>query len=202
MSSGFSVDFFDAQFRRQVAAGELALNPFESLAVAHLVGDVLDLGCGLGNLSLEAARRGHAVTAVDGSPAGIARIRDAARLEGLSIRAIEADLASYAIERGYDTVVAIGLLMFFSRRRALELLAELQRAVRPGGRAIVNVLVEGTTFTDMFDPRSHYLFAPGELERSFAGWTILHSSRGEFDAPRATRKLFATIVAERPSQPG
>jgi hypothetical protein len=27
-----SVDFFDAQFRRQIAAGEYALNPFEQAA--------------------------------------------------------------------------------------------------------------------------------------------------------------------------
>lgn len=199
MSSRPSIDFFDAQFRRQVAAREFVLNPFESLAVEHLVGDVLDLGCGLGNLSLEAARRGHAVTAVDGSPAGIARIGEAARDQGLAVRAIEADLASYSIDRYYDTVVAIGLLMFFGRERALALLGELQRAVRPGGRAIVNVLVEGTTFMDMFDPQTHYLFAPDELESSFAGWTILHSRRDEFDAPRATRKVFATLVARKPS---
>ena len=47
-----SVEFFEQQFRRQVQAKEFVLNPFEMLAVDYLSGDVLDLGCGLGNLSL------------------------------------------------------------------------------------------------------------------------------------------------------
>ena len=53
-----SVRFFETQFQRQVAAAEFALNPFERLALPFLNGEVLDLGCGLGNLALEAARAG------------------------------------------------------------------------------------------------------------------------------------------------
>ena len=64
-----SVEFFDAQFQRQIREREYALNPFETLALDYLKGSVLDLGSGLGNLSLEAGRRGHHVVAVDASPA-------------------------------------------------------------------------------------------------------------------------------------
>src|SRR5262245_22754224 len=108
-----SVEFFDAQFRRQVQAHDFALNPFEARALGHLAGTVLDLGCGLGNLALAAARAGHEVVAVDASPAAIARIAAAARQEGLPLRALEADLARWEIDRDYTTIVAIGLLMFF-----------------------------------------------------------------------------------------
>jgi len=59
------VDFSDAQFQRQVREGDFALNPFEKLALPFLHGRVLDLGCGLGNLTLEAARRGCSVLALD-----------------------------------------------------------------------------------------------------------------------------------------
>ena len=72
------IDFFDAQFRKQVAGGDFALNPFEKLALPYLRGRVLDYGCGLGNLAIEAARWGLAVTAGDASPAAIARSRRAA----------------------------------------------------------------------------------------------------------------------------
>lgn len=48
-----SVEFFETQFRQQVQDREYLLNPFETLAVEHLKGEVLDLGSGLGNLSLE-----------------------------------------------------------------------------------------------------------------------------------------------------
>ncbi len=51
-----SVRFFETQFERQVRENDFALNPFETLALDHVAGDLLDLGCGLGNLSLEAAR--------------------------------------------------------------------------------------------------------------------------------------------------
>ena len=69
-----SVDFFETQFQRQVRDREYALNPFEALALDYLRGSVLDFGSGIGNLSLEAGRRGHRVTAVDASPTAVARI--------------------------------------------------------------------------------------------------------------------------------
>src|SRR5574341_897592 len=110
-----SVDFFDAQFQRQIREGEYALNPFETLALEYLKGTVLDLGSGLGNLSLEAGRRGHQVVAGDASPAAVARINADAQREGLQVESIQADVEKWPIDRNYDTIVAIGLLMFFRR---------------------------------------------------------------------------------------
>jgi tellurite methyltransferase len=193
-----SVAFFDTQFQRQVASCDFALNPFEQATLSHVSGRVLDLGSGLGNLSIEAARRGASVTAVDASPAAIARIKDAAGAERLPIDAQVVDLASsYSIQGDYDTIVAIGLLMFFRRERALALLSDIQRHVAPRGRAIVNVLIEGTTFMGMFEPDNYYLFGRGELEQRFAGWNILLSRQESFEAPGGTQKEFTTLVAEK-----
>ncbi len=198
-SLGRAVEFFERQFRRQVDAADFVLNPFETRALEHLSGEVLDLGCGLGNLSLEAARRDHRVVAVDTSPTAVARIRGDARREGLPVEALERDLERWEIDRPFDTIVCIGLVMFFSRERALRILRDLQEHVRPGGRAVVNTLIEGTTYMEMFDPAGHCLLAPDELEEAFAGWTVLESRRDTFPAPGETLKVFSTVIAESPA---
>ena len=191
-----SVEFFESQFQRQVRDQDYALNPFETLALDYLKGSVLDLGCGLGNLSLEAGRRGHDVVAVDASLTAVARINADAKREGLPVRAIQADVERWTIDESYDTIVAIGLLMFFRRETALKLSNAIQENVKPAGRAIVNVLIEGTTYMGMFDPDNYCLFRRGELEERFAGWTILESRYQTFPAPEGSCKEFSTVIAE------
>lgn len=198
MRNNRSIHFFDTQFQRQVRAGEFALNPFEKLAIPFLRGRVLDLGCGLGNLTVEAARRGCTVLALDASASAIARIRDVTAAENLPIEAQEIDLATYRIAEDFDTIVSIGLLMFFEKSSAREILSDICTHVRTEGCAIVNVLTEGTTYLDMFEPGEYYLFGRRELQKSFRGWRLLESRYDRFDAPGSTVKAFATVVAQRP----
>ena len=192
-----SVRFFDTQFQRQVNSGEFTLNPFERLTLPYLRGEVLDLGCGLGNLALEAARAGCQVTALDGSPTGIARLRETAACLTLPIEAHEADLGHWSCDRDYDAIVAIGLLMFFPRQRAEALLADIVAHVRPGGVVALNALTEGTTFLGMFEPDHYHLFAPGALKAALPGWEVLAESVDRFPAPGDTEKVFDTVIARR-----
>ena len=197
ISPSQSVTFFDTQFQKQVAAGDYALNPFEKASLPFLRGRVLDYGCGLGNLSIEAARRGLEVVAVDASVTAIARIRQVAVAEHLKIDAACTDIGDYLIPGKFDTIVAIGLLMFFRREQALELLSRIQEHVADGGTAIVNVLIEGTTFMGMFEPGNYCLFGKDELRDRFRGWNTLFHVHDSFDAPGGTKKEFATIVARK-----
>ncbi|MGA7950330.1 MAG: methyltransferase domain-containing protein [Thiobacillaceae bacterium] len=193
-----SIEFFDRQFRQQVAKGEFALNPFEQAVLPHLSGSALDLGCGLGNLAIAATKQGCAVTALDGSRTAVDRINDAANKLGLSLAAYQADLSHYAIDGDYDSIVAIGLLMFFPQDKARATLVDILAHTRPGGVAAVNVLIEGTTFMGMFKSGHYYLFDDNELTKALEGWETLHSKYDEFPAPENTVKKFHTVVARKP----
>lgn len=194
-----SLQFFDAQFRRQIASADYALNPFEQAVLPYLFGEVLDLGCGLGNLAMAAAERGCAVTALDASAAAVDNLAGRAKEQNLAIEARQADLRRYASDKRYDSVVSIGLLMFFAADDARASLAAMADMVRPGGVAAVNVLIEGTTFTDMFDPANHYLFGEHEAVDAFPGWTQEYSRIDTLPAPGETIKRFHTVVMRRPS---
>ena len=197
MSDNHSISFFDNQFQKQVSEQSFALNPFEEVALPYLLGSVLDLGCGLGNLAVEAARCGASVVAVDASPTAVAHIQRVAEQEKLALQGVQADLSHYRIDGQYDTIVAIGLLMFFDRARAFELLEEIQRQVKPGGCAVINILIEGTTFLGMFQPGHYSLFGRDELAQRFAGWQVLEHFYQTSPAPENTEKVFETIVARK-----
>ncbi|HZT68411.1 MAG TPA: class I SAM-dependent methyltransferase [Terriglobia bacterium] len=194
-----SIEFFDSQFAKQVAQGDFALNPFEQAVLPLLYGDVLDLGCGLGNLAVEAARKGCRVTALDASPTAVAHLTRRAAAEKLPIAVSEADLRQMDVRGQFDCVVAIGLLMFFPEPSARTALTRIQQLVKPGGLAVVNVLIEGTTFMEMFDPSGYYLFRENELPEAFLGWTTEYLKFGSFPAPKKTLKRFCTLVARRPT---
>ena len=193
-----SIEFFDRQFKEQSAALTFKLNPFEELVLPYLHGAVLDYGCGMGNLAFAAARRGCEVIALDASPAAIHHIQTRVKSEALPVSAELADLRDYKILKEFDCVVSIGLLMFFDCPTAFRVLQQLQQHVRPGGIAAVNVLVEGTTYMDMFDPSAYCLFPTRELENQFKDWKILQISAQNFNAPNDTLKCFSTVVAEKP----
>ncbi|WP_324787136.1 class I SAM-dependent methyltransferase [Streptomyces sp. H51] len=103
-------------------------------------GDVLDLGCGTGSLSLLAAEQGHHVTGVDRSPAmvGLARAK-AAGQAGRDVVFLVGDAALPPVgERRFDVVLVRHVLWALpDPGRALR---HWRRLLRPGGRF---VLVEG-----------------------------------------------------------
>lgn len=196
-----SIQYFETQFRHEAASAEFALNPFEAAVLPHLSGAVLDLGCGLGHLSILAARAGCHVEAYDGSETAVRTLNERAAADGLPVRAHLTDLENTGITGTYDSVVSIGLLMFFPPDAARRALDAIKAATKPGGVAAVNVLIEGTTFLDMFNPDSYTLFGEDDLDKAFAGWDIILSEKSRFDAPHGTLKRFATVVARRPGLP-
>jgi SAM-dependent methyltransferase len=100
-------------------------------------GDVLDLGCGTGSLSLLASEQGHRVTGVDLSPAMVTLARE--KLAGRDAVFLVGDAASPPVgEQRFDAVLVRHVLWALpDPGRALR---RWQGLLRPGGRL---VLVEG-----------------------------------------------------------
>ncbi|MFC8126652.1 trifunctional class I SAM-dependent methyltransferase/NUDIX hydrolase/VOC family protein [Streptomyces sp. NPDC057302] len=100
-------------------------------------GDVLDLGCGTGSLSLLAAERGHRVTAVDLSPNMVELARE--KLSGHAAEVLVGDAWEPPVEgRRFDVVLARHVLWMVPDPEAV--LRHWCGLLRPGGRL---VLVEG-----------------------------------------------------------
>lgn len=198
MSTSATVDFFERQFQRQVRAAELQLNPFEQGALPFLRGRVLDFGCGMGNLAVAAARQGCSVLALDASTTAIEHLRQRAHTEGLAVEARQAELADYQLQEDFDAVAAIGLLMFLDCAHALRQLAQLQQHLRPGGVFVLNLLVQGTTYLDLFDPQQHCLLPAQQWLDHFDGWSIERRETQDFPAPGERVKSFLTLIARKP----
>ncbi len=106
---------------------------------------ILDAGCGTGNYSLEAARKGAAVTGVDSSFDMLSWACEKVGKEGLNIGLCLADIGSLPFpEKQFDIVLSVCALCFFrERRRAL---LEMHRVLKPGGRVVVAVLNSRSTW--------------------------------------------------------
>jgi len=151
-------------------------------------GAALDLACGTGRNSSWLAERGWKVTAVDGSPVAIGILQQRARERGLDIDARVADLEKgvYKIEEAaWDLIV----MCFYLQASLFE---PAKKGTRPGGLVLAIVHIADPTQ----QPTQHQL-RPGELEKYFSGWEILHCREGQPDDP-AHKRISAEIVARHP----
>lgn len=94
---------------------------------------VLDVATGSGNAAIAAARRGCEAIGIDYVPALLARGRNRAEAEHLSVEFLEGDAEQLPFpDATFDAVVSIYGVMFAPNHRRAA--SELARVCRPGGR--------------------------------------------------------------------
>ena len=151
-------------------------------------GKALDLACGTGRNALWLAEHGWSVTAVDGAAAAIDILRSRASKRAVTVDARVADLekSEYRIEDSSWDLIA---MCYYLQRNLFE---PAKQGVAPGGilLAIVHITEPGE------EPTAHRL-RPGELERYFQGWEILHRHEGKPNDTAHWRSV-AEIIARRP----
>ena len=121
----------------------------ERAGLEHIVGRVLDVGCGAGRHAVTLAEAGHDVVGIDPSAGAI----EIARERG--VHAVQTTLSDLPAELGtFDTFVLFGanLALLGPAESCAETLTQLARAARPGARIVGSCLDPyATTSPDHLD---------------------------------------------------
>jgi len=99
---------------------------------------VLELGCGIATDGINFARAGASYTGVDFSPAAVELARARFAMEGRDGRIVHSQITALPVDdRSQDLVYSNGVLHHLPETE--QVVAEIHRALRPGGRALVMV---------------------------------------------------------------
>ena len=145
-----AASFYDEYGEREWTRFDDGRTPAASLAThTHYLerfvtaGDrVLDVGCGPGRFTLELARLGAQIVAVDISPGQLELHRSYTTQLGSTVEdRVVADVLSLPFQDdAFDVTVCYGGAISYVLDRAPEAVAELSRVTRPGGHVLVSVM--------------------------------------------------------------
>ena len=142
------------------------------------VGRVLDLGCGPGAHAIAFARAGFRVTAVDTSHRLLGRARDAARIAGVEVEWVEADMRSFRRLGSFDLVCSLNASFgFFGDQENRQVLEHVHESLAPSGALLIDLI--GREMATRAGPGERRVEVEGvvytQRRRGDAGWTHLVS---------------------------
>ena len=151
-SSGLQHMDFDALYRGE-SPGEgmppIAIPPWDTKAPNENVigwqtggwvhGDVLDIGCGLGDNAVYLAKNGHTVTGLDISPTALITAERRAKDAGVDVTFAVADSTKLdGYTDAFDTVIDSGLFHSLDDQGRRSYVAAVHRATRPGATLLLS----------------------------------------------------------------
>lgn len=100
---------------------------------------VLDLGCGYGRISNRLAQRGCKVTGLDSNALFLELARQDARSMGVDVNYIQGDIRNLPWSQQFDyAIMWFNTFGYFSDEDNHQVLVKTQRALRPGGRLLID----------------------------------------------------------------
>jgi len=146
----------------------------------------LDLAMGEGRHAVPLAEAGFVTYGVDRSFERLRAARLLFRGRRLDVLQWAADLDTYPLPAGrFD-------LLFCTRFLLRARWDDLKRTVRPGGFVMYETFTTGQVARGYGPSSPDHLLHPGELEKAFADWTVLHYQEAEQPA------AMACLVARKP----
>ena len=102
---------------------------------------VLDVGCGLGEQTVELAARGYHMVGLDISPAMVSRARAEAEDRGLRIDFAKADMREMVFEEPFDALLCWGTTFgYFTEEENEQTIRQFHQAIKPGGTLLLDVV--------------------------------------------------------------
>ena len=151
---------------------------------------ILDLACGFGRHSIELATRGYEMVGLDISRPLLERALEVAQKRSLSIKFIRGDMRELNFSGIFDgCFIWDTSLGYFDDRRNLGVLQGVARALKPGGRLLIDVVNR-----DFVVPRT-----PTRLWWEGTGCIFLEES--EFDYHTSTLEVQRSFIYEDGSPP-
>jgi SAM-dependent methyltransferase len=156
------LDEYEARFVHATAHGEA------ELLVSFAPASVLDAGCGTGRVAIELHRRGVSVVGVDLDP----DLLSLARAKQPDVTWVEADLATFELDRHFDVVALPGNVMLFCADRVrAHVVGRCAAHVAHGGRLVAGFGLSGEAGAITLDEYDDACTAAGlELEHRWSTW--------------------------------